>query len=560
MDDQMPERPQLFKEIMGQFDLVDTVEVFRKNHPNKIELHLTVMHEEAHRKAISSTTYGKVQGLLATILRESSNEGSPVKAEWGGQAAVLLDQTIQFSWFTHEGFAVSRERAYGKLFYPDYSFRSLPQDYEKAYRRYEHVMESLPRNLKIFGIVAARAIAEASLNTDILSWLAEKEFTPETVKRAVEETERPDRRLEALLKAVRAGKLADDFGADYESQLRQLFNGTPLAQFTDVSSAVANLFTRITPETIGLVNPFDQLATTAFHEYFSLIAPALKIVNPLNLGEEVVAFHNKVVEQFEQNAVTIPRAKVGTLQDGALKGTDVKFRPQMRPWKFVDQSQSEDITTGLLNDDLRFVIQLGRSEELSANFGSHYAIITALRLEPIGKPDGQKPQPYGAIVHGQYAFAGPPDYVHRLTKRLRSRSLQVIIGLSAVSFDDWTVADDISAIAEDIRNKGDVLIQILPQFDTPATLHLLSVLEERGIKDCKVIGLDHQIMHLAHWMPGSMVVVVKLSTALPWILKTHGGAFPDYIYRALAEKTNVAELGFLASIPDLEERGFLWPV
>ena len=65
----MRTQQKLYNEIMGQFDLIDKVEVFRDNHPDRIEMHFTVMHEEAHRKAISSTAYGRLQSFLAILAR-----------------------------------------------------------------------------------------------------------------------------------------------------------------------------------------------------------------------------------------------------------------------------------------------------------------------------------------------------------------------------------------------------------------------------------------------------------------------------------------------------------
>lgn len=59
----MRTQPKLFNEIMGQFDFIDRVEVYRATHDSDVELHFTLLHEEAHRKAVSSTTYGKVQAL-----------------------------------------------------------------------------------------------------------------------------------------------------------------------------------------------------------------------------------------------------------------------------------------------------------------------------------------------------------------------------------------------------------------------------------------------------------------------------------------------------------------
>jgi len=554
----MRSQPKLFDELMGQFDLINTVEVFRGNHPNETELHFTVLHEEAHRKAVSSTTYGKVQHLLATVLRESSKSGSPLEAAWSSRAEALLAQTIKYSWFAHEGFAVSRERMYGKLMYPDHPLSDLPDDYEEAYQRYQQILQCLPENLKLFGVVTARAIVEAVLNTDIIRKLSNDEFTPDSVGRAVEETDQPDRRLEALLKAVRAHKLPSDFGASSISQIQELFKGTPLAAFPDISDAVARLYTRIGPETIDAMVGFDAIATNTFREYFSVVAPDLSMISPHDAGPEVVAFHNRVAEQFEKKGVTIPRAKVGTMQEGALQGTNVKFRSPERPPQFIDQSLAESFVAALLNTDYRLIVQPGLWLPPSSTFGTHLLFIVPITMEPVGEKTPEGYQPYGVNFDGCYALSGSLEYIHGMAKRLQPRLLQVVVGPSVVSVDDWTVADDIRKIVDDIWDQKH-LIYTLPQFDTASLLHLLSTLEKKGIQDCKVIGGDRHMLYLAIWVPSNLIVVVKLSTSLPWIQKTHGEPFPDFVYRALAEETNLQELGFLVFVPALDEGGFLSP-
>jgi hypothetical protein len=99
----------LYDELLGNFDLIETVEVFRTNHEDPTEIQFTVLHEEAHRKATSSTAFGKLQYFLATLAREARKGGHTLQ-EWKKRAGPLLDTTIKSSWFAHEGFAVSRER------------------------------------------------------------------------------------------------------------------------------------------------------------------------------------------------------------------------------------------------------------------------------------------------------------------------------------------------------------------------------------------------------------------------------------------------------------------
>jgi hypothetical protein len=192
---------------------------------------------------------------------------------------------------------------------------------------------------------AARAIAEATLNTEVLRKLSGLPFTPENVERALNETGRPDQRLYTMLAATdRKDMLPDNFADDLVSKLAVLFEGTPLAQL-GVAAAVESLYKRISPETLDILNRLDDLETDALHVFLSSMFPELNIVHPAVTAPEITRFHNEVAEQLEKEGaevgLEIPRAKVANTHDSALEAANAKFRPKQMDQLLVREEAAQ---------------------------------------------------------------------------------------------------------------------------------------------------------------------------------------------------------------------------
>lgn len=472
----------------------------------------------------------------------------------------MLSDTIGYSWNAHEGFAVSRERMYGSLMYPDHQHSKLPTEYEDAYRKYQAIIERLPKNLKLFGSMAARAVGEAVLNTDILGRIEPQAFTPAVVRKAIDESDRPDERLDRLLKILTDGPLPSDFGDDLPDKVRTLFAGTPLSERRDLEDAIASLFSLITPEVVSVIGPLDTMATNAFFEFFTLVAPKLNIRNPHNVEHEVVDFHNAVADRLQAGGLVIIRTKIGTHHEGVREGTDARVVLPLPNPIYVDEGSANATVDAVLKSGSHLMLQFGRWDPPPETLDTHFLLVTAMEMEAIGTLTPGARQPYGAKLQGQFVISGEQPYIERIAKQMWPRVLQVCIGLSAVTPDELAIRDDMKFVLDDLPSDKQVLV-LLPQVRFTVLLHFLSLLEKNGIREAKVIGLDKYMWYLAVETSSKLTVILKIPAALPAIQRAHGEPFPDYIYDAIEHpKKKLEDLGFLASVPQLDLLGLFSPV
>src|SRR5688572_25273648 len=117
MKSQLELYQELSSRILGHFDMVSHATIYPDRHSSDAEVTYTYIHEETHRKIISSTTFGSIQLILADIVKVASKTSS---LEWAADAKDILTETIKQSWIAHEGYAVYREIHYGRLVEPSH--------------------------------------------------------------------------------------------------------------------------------------------------------------------------------------------------------------------------------------------------------------------------------------------------------------------------------------------------------------------------------------------------------------------------------------------------------
>ena len=185
---------ELRSSILGQYDLISKVVLFPSRHPSEPAVGYTQLHEESHVKAMSSTVTGVVQSLLAFVTKlDAGSVPDAVKAT----AERALDASIEASWFTHEGFAVLRERELGQALGVATPMAGLPADYQSAVALYDKIVS---RDDIWIRVILGACVMEACLNTPLLSAISAADLlTGERTSRALEDPgNRPDDRLKKI--------------------------------------------------------------------------------------------------------------------------------------------------------------------------------------------------------------------------------------------------------------------------------------------------------------------------------------------------------------------------
>jgi hypothetical protein len=190
----------LFDQMLGSFDLAQTVELFPGRHRNPSTLASTKVHEEGHKQLAHITTLGWLQTVYAMLLAYPALKSIPERAE---AIRNSLCRSIAVSWNTHEGYATYREFFLGETLGFSTDEKGLPRAYREARTIGQRIELMLPASLRPFSLTYVQVIFETAMNVDLPPLDANDLLDAQWAERYFAQAEnQPDLRLAQICEAL----------------------------------------------------------------------------------------------------------------------------------------------------------------------------------------------------------------------------------------------------------------------------------------------------------------------------------------------------------------------
>lgn len=523
----------LQKEILGSYDFTDNINIYVGKHQDDEEIKLTHIHEESHRKIVSSTTFGVFQFVIANIQKQSVLRKNTLITN----PQEILEITIDKSWLAHEGYAVFREITLGqKVASIDNRITQLPQDYKAAFNKYKKIEEILPIEIKPFNISIIRGIAEAAFNTSILASCPIERINSDLVSNHLSVPEnQPDYRLELITKRISQ----QGFSREYFNNLLDSFNDITqrlgykeiinIQEFMDTVGLIG------IDENAGFISAWDEIETNLTTQEINRIASELNIIHPKVAENDYFNFTEEASNAFSVYRINIPVLRKADSMSELLVETDTTnyIPPENYNEQIIPCDALKPIIPQLLTDEkLVLIIEIAKMRStymklISSDEFIYTAYLTLLLQEKIeNKTTGKKRQKALVPTKDQLAVFGNQKEIQDLIFTLKDKLIFFVLDWTSLIQDNWKLSKEIEELLNVLEWKPATIVQIT---NSPEIASLLKSWTKIGIADIVLIKRGKQHYHFLLELKNGLNVIVKISLVLILNLNIAAPEFKKYL-------------------------------
>lgn len=510
--------------IAGTYDFKENIEVFLAPHGrNSEQIYLTRVHETAHRRMCSCTCFGILQSILAYASNVAASKDVPQVILQSGD---MLDLLIAKSWYTHEGFAVYRQKLEKVLHNLRCGDLSLPEEYEAAYSWMYKIEQRVPDSIKPFQSLIIQNFVEAALNTRILKFLLFEKLTKDELQAHLEDPGNcPDQRLIMLVEGFTTvgfshgacENLLDGFRAIV--QKHNLVFQEPLEDFLKKIRTTAEI------EYLIMQDEILELTTSVVGSELPKICPRLSLISQEAAENVFFPYHAQARTLLQKYDINIPEHKNAALKERIFKMAETEYVGQIRflelPGFGMD---AERLTDRILEENGVFILQVGKMPlQTDARNVSGLQMLYYIYVyiaEPVGESSliseelgvGQALR----VHHVRFWLQGDWEFVKRLIVRFQDRSWQLLLEETMIDKNVWAPIPEGQEIMDMLKVKP---FTRLMSMRGSAVLENFRTWQRLCVEEICLVHVEKHVVYILVKFPNQLRVLFKCVTSLLGMIK-----------------------------------------
>lgn len=517
----------LATEILGSFDLIGSVEIHLAHHSSDTHPGYTYIHEESHLRLVSTTTFGELQLIIANLIGKT---GSAPLPSWMISAEKLLAETIESSWYAHEGYAVFRELIYGKLLLGHEVKKppALPSSYQRAYDIFKGAVQSVfDGEAPFFQIAVARCIAEASFNTPILGILPLEKLSENAILEHLSESpHRPDYRVRLISKLIQQ----QGFSSDLSQRLITMFSDACHKMGLDDADSPLRLSNKMLcepdPQYVDFLLRWNALEKEILWKEIAALVSQLEIVEPDMAIDQAIDYHNRARSFFSKFGIDIIlKRKSSSAFEIALASDIVEYvPPQALDEAIIVPSKAKDVIEQLLEEkEAYWILELSRVPNLRLRQTIHDDFIYATYVTPLiltsetPKGNHQSSGKTYSLAHAkaQFTFFGDRDHARNVASRFSERTMLVVLDWTYALSSNWEVPSQVKGL---LINQSWLPLTIPQTTNSRIVLELIRAWHNIGIEHLMAFKAGATLLYFCFKLETGLYILVKLSRNLLGLL------------------------------------------
>lgn len=511
----------LEQEVLGSFDLFNNTKIY----DNEEEIITsTYIHEEAHRKMISSTSFGEIQQMFAYISKQGVSNCS---LDWINSADNILSHTIRLSIFAHEGYAVWRQIENGKIFSSVCDLDLMPELYRDFYQKYKAVIEKLSMSMHVFNLGIARAISEAVFNTTILRDINITNFKESLYKHLSNEINQPDYRFEEITKILTTNGISQHCQDNLLKEFTVLIKSMGITYDGTVNDMLLRMYTEPYNYPI-LIEKWDKIETEILFDELKNHPLPFLVISPIEIQDEIHSFHIEIKNYLEKFGVRLYE-KRGPLNfaEAAFHSEQVEYIPKKVLKEYIIPIfESKELIETLVNDpEIFFILEIGRIKSkmlkklFEGDFFYHAYLTPIAYSDTLNEEKSSSEATVAFKVTGeQCALFGDLNDLKQLYFKVYDKTLMLLIDWATVVVENFTIPTELEEFFKLKKIEPTVVAQ---GTSSNAFFRQLISCADIGIAAGTIIGKTERMVYFYFELLNGLQVVLKCTDIMLNILRQH---------------------------------------